>query len=191
MIKTKKGLFIRPYENDDMPILKQWFYSCDYDDFFRDMFVLSNEQLKIYSYMKDGQAFIIWDLETPIGFIILYEMKAVPRNLKLSILIDKERQGNGHCRDAMLAMGEYVFNRLQYDKIIVEVLPSNVRLANMILKGGFKHEAMLERETRVEGELVDVDRYCIFREEYLKLDVPTKMPRPENELVFEYAGGIQ
>ena len=69
----------------------------------------------------------------------------------------------------MLLILDYAFLKLGYDKAIVEVLESNERLNNMILKGGFEFEAKLEREAKINGEFQDVIRYKMFKDKYRKI----------------------
>jgi len=163
------NLYLKPFEVEDVATLEKWFYSGDYDDHFRDMTLLTREQLKIYSYMKDGQAFIVRENNDVIGLVTIYEMRVIPSNFKLSVLIDKSYQGKGFCLDSMLLILDYAFLKLGYDKAIVEVLESNERLNNMILKGGFEFEAKLEREAKINGEFQDVIRYKMFKDKYRKI----------------------
>lgn len=169
MIYPTKNLSIRPYENVDMPIVKKWFYSGDYPEFFRDMLALTEEQLKVYSYMKDGQGYIIWKGADPIGFIILYQMALVPANVKLSILIDKNYQGQKYCIEAMIEMGNYIFNRLRMKKLIVEVMESSSRLRNILIEGGFEEECVLKNEAKLEDKWVNVIRYIMFDEQFVEM----------------------
>jgi RimJ/RimL family protein N-acetyltransferase len=161
-----KPISIRPFEVSDMPTLKQWFYSGDYPEFFRDMLALTEEQLKIYAYMKDGQGFIIWDNVEPVGFVILYEMRVVPSNIKLAILVDKYYQEKGICLSAMIEMCKYVFHKLRMEKLIVEVLESNDRIKELAEKGGLEYECTLKNEANVNGKMCNVIRYCLYKNQF-------------------------
>jgi len=166
MFKNSKSLKIMPYEVEHMPILKDWFYSGDYPEFFRDMLVLTDEQLKIYSYMKDGQSFVIYKDKEVIGFIILYEYRTVPSNIKLSILIDKKYQAKGYALEAMQMITEYVFNKLHIYKLIVEVCQINKRIQELLIKGGFEYECTLLKEAFMDGKRTDSVRYFMEQEKY-------------------------
>lgn len=169
MISPTKNLKIRPFEESDMPILKRWFYSGEYPEFFRDMLALTEAQLKIYSYMKDGQGFIVWDYhDKPVGFIILYEMRVVPANVKLAILIDESYQRKGYCIQSMISICDYVFNRLRMEKLIVEVLELNPGIQHMLKEGGFEKECVLVNEAKLDGNWHNVARYMMFREKYVE-----------------------
>jgi len=159
-------LYLKPFEPEHVPCLERWFYSGDYDDYFRDMSLLNKEQLKVYAYMKDGQSFIVYEDLNPVGFITIYEMRAIPSNGKIAILIDEKYQNQGYCLRAMILVLDYLFLKFDYEKVIIEVLEQNTRLNNMIVNGGFKLEAKLAKEARVDGELKDVIRYCMFKEQY-------------------------
>ena len=159
-------MYLKPFEPENVPLLERWFYSGDYDDYFRDMSLLNKEQLKIYAYMKDGQSFIVYEDLNPVGFITIYEMRAIPSNAKIAILIDDKYQKKGYCLRSMLLVLDYLFLKFDYEKVIIEVLEENIRLNDMIKKGGFEYEAKLAKEARVEGELKDVIRYCMFKEPY-------------------------
>lgn len=163
MIRPTKNLSIRPFEKSDVPKMKEWFYSGDYPEFFRDMLALNEEQLGVYAYIKDGQGFVIWKGSEPIGFIILYEIRAVAANAKLGILIDKKYQEQKFCLEAMVEMVRYVFERLRMEKLIVEVLKSNVRLQEILQKGGFTKEAVFEREAKIGEYWEDVCKYVLFK----------------------------
>ena len=160
--KTK----IRPYEPSDMPVLKEWFYSGDYPQFFRDMLLMTEDQLKIYSSMRDGMAYIVEKAGTPVGFMVIYDMRYVPSNLKVAILIDKKYQGQKYALSGMIETCKYVYNCLSYNKLIVEVCSTNKHLQESLNIGGFDYEATLLKEARIDGEWVDVIRYCMFADKF-------------------------
>lgn len=162
---------IKPFEGEDVPILKRWAYDPAYADFFRDMYALSDEQLKIYAYMKDGQAFVIrvGEDQKPIGFLVLYEMRAVAGNLKMAILVEKEYQKKSLCFEAMRAACEYAFFKMRYHKVIIEVLAENTQLQASCAKGGFVLEpGCLKEEARVGNVFKDVVRMTMFEKDYVK-----------------------
>ena len=167
MINKAKNILIRPMEPEDVIHLERWFYSGDHDDFFLNTLALTKEQLKVYSYMKDGQGFMIWHEDKPVGFISLYEMRVVSGNLKIGILIDKEHRKSMVGYESMKMIMDYVFNQLNFVKVIAEVLVTNERVNAVICNGGYWKEATLQREANFKGKLTDVIRYCIFRDEFL------------------------
>jgi RimJ/RimL family protein N-acetyltransferase len=169
MLRPTKNLSIVPFEQADMPVLKKWFYSGEYKEFFRDMLALKEDQLKIYAFMKDGDAFIVWKDKQPIGFMVLYDMRVVSANVKLSILIDKEHQHQGLCLEAMVEILNYAFNRLRMKKVIIEIMQSNARLCEMVEVGGFQKECVLKSEAKLEDKWEDVIRYFMFDEQYNEL----------------------
>lgn len=63
---------------------------------------------------------------------------------------------------------DYIFNKMNFEKVIMEVLASAHRLCKVCENGGFRREAILEKEARVNGCLVDVVRYMIFKKDYQK-----------------------
>lgn len=160
------SLDILPYEIQDLNILKNWFYSKEYPEFFRDMLELNDEQLKAFSYLKDGCSFVIRQRGDPVGFIILYEWRAVPRVIKAGILIDKKYQAQGFCLKAMIEVGKYVFRQLHANKMIVEVLEENERLRNIVELGGFSEEAILLSEAWLGNEYKNVIRYTLFADAF-------------------------
>lgn len=174
MFNQTERLIIRPFEGYDVPILKKWFYSGDYPEFFRDMLALNDEQLKVYSFLKDGQGFMIFENgghSAPIGFVVLYEQRIVPANIKLSILIDKKVQKKGLCLEAMREMCRYVFGRMRVHKLIVEALETNDRLNAMLEKGGFMKECVLLDEASMDGCFYNVCRYALFKKDFPSSDI--------------------
>ena len=171
MIAPSATLNIRPYEVSDREALKTWFYSGKYPEFFRDMHALTDAQLDVFAYMKDGQGFIVRENTQgrSVGFVVIYEIRAVPRNCKLSILIDRDFQERGYCLEAMVSMAKYVFFRLGMEKMIVECLESNTRLQKLTEQGGFNKECVLEREARIDTDLVNVVRYTLFKEQFIEV----------------------
>lgn len=171
MINKEKKLTIKPYEPEDVPILEKWFYSGDYPDMFRDTLDLTREQLKIFSWMKDGQTFIIWSCygtvnQEAIGYVMLHDFRPVASNLKLGILIDKKWQQKGGCNDVLIPVMDYVYYRMNYRKIILEVVESNKKLNALMERRGFKKEAVLESEANVNGKIENVIRWTMFKEDY-------------------------
>lgn len=168
MIDRARNIIIKPFEPDDVSILEKWFYSGDYDDFFVNALTLTKEQLKVYSYMRDGQAFMIWKEGKAIGFISLYDMRAVAANLKLGIFIDKAHQENGDMFASMKMTANYIFMQMHFVKLIFEILVTNTRARYLAEKAGFKVEGIMIKEANCGGVFTDVVRYTMFKEDFMK-----------------------
>jgi len=171
MMSKDKTIMLKPMEPEDSVYMEKWHYSGDYDSFFVNAIMLTREQLKVYSFMRDGQGLMIWKTDTsqPVGFISLYDMRMLSQNVKIGILIDKDHQKSLVGYHAMLLALEYAFNQMNFEKVIAEVSETNDRVIAVIENGGFRKECVMEREAKdASGKLTDVVRYCIFKEEFQK-----------------------
>ncbi len=173
MLTRHHNLHLLPFERKDAPTLKRWAYDPAHKHFFKDVLALTDEQLEIYAYLKDGHGFLVSVKEreewTPIGFALLYEHKVVSQTIKFGILIDPAYQRQGHCGQALRILAEYVFHRLNIYKCIAEVMADNAEIQHMLEKGGFVFECLMKDESKIDGQRKDVARYYLTSDRYAAL----------------------
>ena len=86
---------------------------------------------------------------------------------ELSYFIGSGFLRRGYATEAVLAVMREAFERLQFNRIHARVIASNRESAELARKLGMVHEGRHRREFRCgHGELHDVDRFSVTREEY-------------------------
>ena len=165
MLKHGPRLKVRPYEPEDWETLHRWYTSGDYPEFFRDVVgVMNKEQVKQYGAAADRMTFIIeYAGVRSIGLILVFNWRLMASIADIAILIDKKEQGKGYFLESLTITTDYLFNGMRLWKLVCNVLRTNARLRSMILKCGFKQEAVFKNEAFLNGEHVDVVRYFIER----------------------------
>ena len=187
MIMGKKVRF-RPIEEDDLPLVAQWFND---PDIARTVIgwsfpVSLAQQRAWYARSLTDQANQRWIVEThdgqPIGLTGLWEIDLHNRRALTALKIGaKEIQGKGYGSDAFFTVLSYGFYQVGLNRIWGEILPFNPASYRMTVERcGFKVEGILRQQVQRDGVFHDVIRVGILREEFAKLpQARDYLPTPE------------
>ena len=80
-----------------------------------------------------------------IGYIGLYNLNYIDRNVEIAIIVLSEYRGQGNGRRALEIIEEYCFNYLNLNKIYLSVISGNIaayelyKKQNYIIEGTFKN----------------------------------------------------
>lgn len=165
-------ILLRPFEAEWAPHLYQWYYSGDYEEYFRHY----GDTLKIDDFIaviKDParKLFAVWEKETDklIGVCGLHEESIHDRQTKIMILLVKEVQTRGYAAQALLLMLDFVFGIRRYHKAGFNVLASNERLNRQLKEAGFACEAILKDSVWYQGRYQDENQYSLLEDDYRRL----------------------
>ena len=174
---VKEGYKIRfvPWDPKFAPIVFNWYYDVTYKLFFREMDApYTVDDLKKFDLIM-GRAgvrlFMVLDKETstPIGMVTHYCLKGKAGVNRIGIMMDKKHQHKTYTIEALIILGDYLYNRMGFNKLVIEFLAKDSHIRRIAEKGGWKYEATLVSETVVDGQRVDEVRYYMFKDTYLEL----------------------
>ena len=83
--------------------------------------------------------------------------------VELGVTIAKKNHGKGYATEALKAVIEYLFNKVDKQKIKASVDPRNLASIAMIEKLGFKKEAHFKKSFFLRGEWVDDVIYGLIK----------------------------
>jgi RimJ/RimL family protein N-acetyltransferase len=101
-----------------------------------------------------------------IGEVSLKSIRWFNRKAQVSIVIAPEHQGKGYGEQALKAIMEYAFLRMNLYRLEAEVIEYNRRAQKLFEKLGFTFEGKLRQAKYFEGKYYDILRYGMLRTEY-------------------------
>lgn len=169
--------------------LYEWYYSEDYQEFFRD-FPDCPSAVELAA-MAQGRSFIILkesvvegDKQWVIAGLIVYSMvNEVSKNFEVSVLIDVHFQKQGCFVDAFKIFLNWMFNSKNFYKAKIKILAENKRICEGIERFGASREggahAVLKKDIFFKSKFHDVAVYAIFKIDFNKLYLTEFEPRLE------------
>ncbi|GAE06805.1 aminoglycoside N6'-acetyltransferase [Paenibacillus sp. JCM 10914] len=167
---------LREYRAEDLPSMRRWCNDPEIVDNLSDAFLypitLNGTEEYLNSVLNgetDQKGFIIAhkDTEEYIGQIDLFRIDWKNRSTELGIVIGmKEFHGHGYGTEAIMLMQEFVFNRLNLNRLQLEVNDFNTRAYQCYLKCGFKEEGRFRERTYINGRYADSIYMSILKREY-------------------------
>ena len=156
---------------------------------FRPMNTLSEAEGKIRREMDGGRMFCISEKSLPEKVLGVFEVtphktntvSGEKCNYEICYFLHKEARGKGYMTEVVKRMKRYLFDERMADSLTIAVLPRNDASRRVALKSGFTY-AGLERKcgTNYLDEVVDLEYYTLYKEEYLN---PDEKVRKENPVI--------
>lgn len=171
-----KNIMLREYRKEDLEYIRRWVNNPDIVDNLSDIFLYPHTLEDSEKYLKsilekEGEKanFIIANKSTEeyIGQIDLLYIDWKNRFAEMGIIIGEDknhRKGYGY--EAIKLLQDYVFNRLNLNKLELKVQDSNLRAYNCYLKCGFKEEGRLRQRFFVKGAYRDYICMGILKSEF-------------------------
>ena len=138
-----KNIYIRPINESDIEIIRQWRNQDDVRNNFIDNSIISIEQQKEWyaNYLLDetDKMFIII-FKKPIGCCSLYDIDSKNKKAefgKLMIGEEKNREKK-YAQDAVYRICRYGFNTLGLENIYLSTFEDNIKAVGLYKKLGFK-----------------------------------------------------
>jgi RimJ/RimL family protein N-acetyltransferase len=118
---------------------------------------------------REGQPFTIWVGDRPIGRIGLNGFRRRDRICSLYLYLgEPEFWGQGLARDAVMALLQFAFDRLDLHHVELWTLADNDRAIRMYERCGFEREAVLPERSYKEGQFVDRVVMRVTRERFIR-----------------------
>jgi diamine N-acetyltransferase len=124
-----------------------------------------------YVHNTTERRFVIEEIATgaSVGVLSLIEIDEINRKCEIDIIIDEKFQGRGFGKQGFVLGVKYAFDILNLFKIYLILLRNNIPGLNIYRFAGFKKECRLRKEYFRNGEYVDVERMCLFENQWRKM----------------------
>lgn len=165
-----------PFTSSDWTYLANWYYDGRYNDIFRHApKVLTQQDFENYPQRISGDVYFVLDKTTKeyVGFVQASSDWKVNRGFYFGIMLTVEAQKQGHAPHCLGITLDYYFNRLGYNKAILEILASRHDIVKWLTGAGFTEEARYRDEVFIDGKYQDELRYAILASEFNELHKTT------------------
>ncbi|MCR5604757.1 MAG: GNAT family N-acetyltransferase [Lachnospiraceae bacterium] len=144
----------RPIREEDTDMVLGWRNSEYVRDHFLYREYISQEEhlnwLKTRVYTGQVIQFIIEEKATkrPIGSVYFRDVDKDNRTAEYGIFIgEKSARGKGYGNETAMAMVDYFFNTLRFDRLLLRVLKNNIPAIRSYEKAGFRQTDMIIDES--------------------------------------------
>lgn len=176
ILATGPRLELITYEDVYADLRFEWFYSPQYQNYFRDelhyMFSPESFEGMAEKIKKAGQNLLVLrerQTQRGVGLMNYSAHKPLARVYRFGVMLDQDFQGAAMCIEACILLCELLFQKLSAQKIICDVWAEDRHLNAMILRGGFVHESTAKNEVFLNGQYSDENRYVMFRDDYFRM----------------------
>ena len=158
-IRSEQLLLVRHRENDP-----------EIPELLNDISILENlsESRSYPAPMPSSICFKILKDNELIGQACLKGIRWINHKSEISLFIKKEMQSRGYGAQALKAIIEYGFNRMNLYRLEAEVIDGNAASIKLLKKYGFKEEGRLREAKFVDGKYKDLLRFGLLKKEFIK-----------------------
>ncbi|NLM18646.1 MAG: GNAT family N-acetyltransferase [Clostridiaceae bacterium] len=82
-------------------------------------------------------------------------------------LVDQKFYGKGYATEIVAAMVEFLFNKINLNRIYIRYIEGNVRSYRLFSKLGFKHEGCLREHVKRNSRYLNMNYMGLLKSEYL------------------------
>ncbi|SCG81935.1 diamine N-acetyltransferase [Proteiniborus sp. DW1] len=115
---------------------------------------------------KDVHYAIVNGNDEYIGTVSLKNINYIDKNAEYAIVVRKKYWGQKYAYEATKAIINYGFDKLNLNKIYLNVLSSNTRANLFYEKFGFIKEAIFKEHVYINGKYEDLVWFSIFKKSY-------------------------
>ncbi len=168
-------IILREYRREDLASMRQWVNDPEVVDKLSDIFLFPHSVVQTESFLngklegKGDPGFVIADKESGayIGQIDLVNLDWKNRLSRFGIVIgDANLRGRGYGSEAIRLLQKHAFERLNLNKLELEVYDFNTNAYRCYLKCGFKEEGRLRESHYIHGWYHDKIIMGILKSEY-------------------------
>ncbi len=197
MLRIGKKTRLVPFGREHFHRWIEWQMDPSNLEFFRNFnFPVSIDEMEEFYRRSvlaqfDKKFFVIYSLkeDKPIGLLHLFDLNWQSRKVEIGILIDRAYRSKGHAFDALIVLGDYLFNRLNLNKVYVKVMENNKRLIHFCKKGGFEMEGVLKEDVYQDGSFFNQVYLAFYQRRFRELySGYFDNPRDTIKRVFKHHG---
>jgi RimJ/RimL family protein N-acetyltransferase len=170
-------VMLREYKREDLQYIRKWVNDPEVVDNLSDIFLIPhsvdvtedflNSALK--GSRQNTYSFVIAARETEayIGQVDLMNIDWKNRSAEVGIVIgEAENRGRGIGSETLRVLQEFVFNRLNMNRLQIIVHSYNTRAHQCYLKSGFKEEGRMRESFYLHGKYYDKIILSILKSEF-------------------------
>lgn len=163
---------LRKLQLSDAPYMLEWMKDENINQFFRfDSSKSTLDSVKKYiESSKDDETnkhfAIVDDSDEYMGTISLKNIDKVNSNAEYAISLRTQAQGTGLAMFATLAVLKYAFEKLELNRVYLNVLSMNKRAIAFYDKIGFTYEGEFRQHVLKDGELQDIKWYAFLKGDF-------------------------
>jgi RimJ/RimL family protein N-acetyltransferase len=168
-------IMLREYRREDLEHMRKWVNDPEVADKLSDIFLFPHSVVQTENFLngklegKGDPGFVIAEKESGayIGQIDLMNLDWKNRVTRFGIVIGNAKQrGCGYGSEAIRLLQQHTFERLNLNKIELEVYDFNTNAYQCYLKCGFKEEGRLRQGYYIHGRYHDKIIMGILKSEY-------------------------
>ena len=164
---------LRKLENKDIPFMLEWMHDNDINKFFLGDFNRFDEsrvqKFIAESISDENQHYAcVNDEDVYLGTISLKNIDYNAKNAEYAISFRKDAHGTGASQFATREILKYAFERLELERVYLNVINKNVRAIKFYEKMGFVYEGTFRNHVLINHELENLRWYGILKREYMK-----------------------
>lgn len=155
-----------PFSPDFAQYIFAWLGNPAYKRFFRGMKALSLDEIKTYPQTLGVTVLMILVENQVVGMVQLADERGFARIARVGVLIDESVQKRGLALEATKQSLDYLFNTLDFRKAHFYVCQDDLRVTELMVKGGLRKEATLKGTAFVNGVYLDEVLYTFFKDHF-------------------------
>lgn len=169
-------MFLRKLSLTDTDKMLAWMNDKEVTKYFHTDFSTKTRQ-DVESYIKksfteQNQHFAISSDEGEyLGTVSLKNIDHASKNAEYAVVLTRDCIGHDVAKKATDALLMYAFTKLNLEKVYFNVASPNIRAIKFYKKYGFSYEGKFQMHILINNELVDLEWYCIFRNDFLGKDI--------------------
>ena len=109
------------------------------------------------------------DSDEYMGTISLKNIKMEAKNAELAICLRKKAYGKGIAKEAIIKLLTEAFEKYNFERIYLYVMPENVRAIRLYERMGFVFEGEHRKSLYVRGNFRNARWYSMLKEEFLAM----------------------
>ncbi|MCQ6560449.1 GNAT family N-acetyltransferase [Paenibacillus mendelii] len=172
-------IMLREYRSDDFVHMRDWVNDPEVVNNLSDVFLYPHTASETEAFLSavlekegDHRGFVIADLKTEayIGQIDLFKFDWKNRTTEMGIVIgSREMRDKGYGSEAIRVLQKFVFERLNLNRLQLEVHDYNAAAINCYIRCGFREEGRLRERHYMNGSYTDTVLMAILRSDYTRL----------------------
>ncbi len=170
---------IKPLQHSTIPLISDWLKSQSSQQTFIRFFPKNPDALQTYLLEKEDRHYfqIQYEEDNIVGIIGAHALDPVSKKIEMKKFVGSEHfRGRGIGKLATFLFLYYAFEIIQYNKVFINSMDTNIQNINLNSRFGFELEGILYKEVLVNGNYRDVLRMSLLKETWQKLFNTEKVP---------------
>lgn len=173
---TGNRIILREYRQEDFAYMRKWVNDYEITKYLSDLFIYPQSVKDTESFLNsmiegrpNMKGFVIAhkDTEEYIGQLDLAKIDWPSRVATIGVVIGtKENLGKGYGTEAIKLLQEFAFNKLNLNKLELQVRAFNERAISCYKKCGFIEEGRIRENFYVDGKYTDTIHMGLLKTEW-------------------------